>query len=114
MGAIYVRFCDDREYGPGQSDYEYDRERQRRDDMKDESRVLDKRMAFGGAEPMSDIGAALFTQMAAITAGQQQALKIGRQQMARDVMGWVSQNAAHLGGAKVEGLIALCNRELKA
>lgn len=44
---------------------------------------------------------------------QTTAVKIGRQQMARDVMTWAREHAAALQGAPVESLLALCNRELK-
>ena len=52
MGAIHYTPCDDREYGPGQSDYEFDRERQRRLDME------------AAAKPMSDLGAQQVTSLA--------------------------------------------------
>ena len=96
MGAIYVRSCDDLPYGPGQSDYEYDKERQRKDDM----------------EPMSDLGKHLFDQMTAINESQRIAMRLGRQQVARDVAAWAARNAEHIKDAQVESLLAICNKEL--
>ena len=93
MGAIYVRSCDDLPYGPGQSDYEYDKERQRKDDM--------------------DLGKEIFDQAAEMNRMAASYLKLGRQQVARDVAAWAVQNAEALKGAPVESLLALCNKELQ-
>lgn len=101
MGQIHATDCDDLPYGPGQSDYEYDLHRQRKDDMEPTR------------EPMSPLGQLLFDQMTLVNESQRIALMMGRQQMARDVVGWIHANAHLLGGVPIETLLALCNKELK-
>ena len=39
-------------------------------------------------------------------------LKLGRQQMAQEVLTWAIANARALSGAPVESLLALCNKEI--
>ena len=97
-------------YGhPKNEDYAYDVARQRKVDMEQ-----DQRDGAGNPQPpMSDLGKHLFEQMALINDGQRIAAKLGRQQMARDVVGWIHANAHLLGGAPIESLLALCNKELK-
>lgn len=97
MGVIYVDDPAEIPYGPGNQDYEYDRRVQEAIDM----------------EPMSEIGKQLFEQ--ARLANDMAALhgKIGRQQMAREVLAWVKANASALSASNIEGLLALCNKDLK-
>lgn len=58
----------------------------------------------------SDLGDFLFDQMASITQTQAIASKIGRQQMANEVLCWAAKFA--IKGEPLAALIALCNREL--
>ena len=93
MGEIYARDCDNLPYGPGQSDYEFDKERQRKDDM--------------------DLGKQIFDQAAETNRMAASYLKLVRQQVARDVAAWAARNAEHIKGAQVESLLAICNKELQ-
>lgn len=45
---------------------------------------------------------------------QEIARKLGRAEVAQEVVAWVHRHAHQLGGVPVETLLALCNREAKS
>ena len=53
MGSITIRKCDDLPYGPGQSDYEYDNARQRKDDMANDNAVVTVEPSPQAVTPMA-------------------------------------------------------------
>lgn len=64
-------------------------------------------------EPMSDLGKQLFESAALTMEAQRISLLLGRQQMAREVMGWAAHHADAIQPHAVTALIALCNKEVQ-
>ena len=63
---------------------------------------------------MTDLVQLIFEQAALTAEAQRISLKMGRSQMASEVLAWIRQNTEGLGGTDIDSLLALCEKELRA